>query len=1151
MRPGRATRSGGFRAYLATQFLGAFNDNAFKLVVSLLAVNVIIDTGGSSSVVALASGLFTAPFVLFSTYAGFLADRYSKKTITVWVKVAEIVIMLVGGLAFWFRSLPLAIFTLFLMGTQSAVFSPTKYGILPELLPDEELSRGNGLVQMWTFLAIILGTAVGGQLSHYFSGRLELAGLVCVTVAVLGTLTSLGVTPVPPAGSRRRFDPLFLRDLFQTVRQVAQDRPLFLCVLGSAYFWFLGALFQMNILLYAKRLMHIGGQPLTDQQTSYLLTVIALGIGLGSVLAGRWSGKKVEFGLVPLGAMGLGLFSVLLSVSFNHYWLTLGLLFVLGGSSALYSIPLNAYIQQRSPPDSRGRILAASNFITNVGIVAAAAIFAFLQDVLRLNPALTFLAVGLASFFVIVYICHTVPEFLVRFIIWLVTATVYRIRIVGEDNLPRAGGALLVCNHVSYADGLILQASVQRVIRFLMPRSFYDFPLLKPFSRAMKTIPVSMADGPKQVQHALEEAGEALRQGNLVCIFAEGAITRTGNLLPFGKGMQLILRGTEAPVIPVYLDRVWGSIFSFEGGRILNHLPGRLPYPVTVCFGAPLPADTPAHRVRAAVEEMGAEAFRYRKDDQDLLSTRFYRQARKHPFAFCMADSSGRRLTYAKALIGAMALSRAVRRRCPDEPNIGILLPNSVPTALLNVAVTILGKRPVNLNYTAAPASVDRAIEKCGIRTVFTARPFLEKLGWPAREGMVFIEEFAAAVSGWDKLHAAVGFGLVPHRLLRLLYRADHSARIQSPATIMFSSGSTGDPKGVVLSHANINTNIEGLVQVMPLRNGDVLLGVLPLFHSFGFTGALWYPLTTGMGVVYHANPLDFAKVGELTAAHRVTTLTATPTFLLGYLRKCTPEQFASLRFVVVGAEKLKPRIAQAFRERFGLEPLEGYGCTELSPIATANVPNVERGWIHQVGRKPGTIGHPLPGVAARVVDPETFAELPPGQQGLLLIKGANVMLGYLDDEARTREVLRDGWYVTGDIAAIDPDGFITIHDRLSRFSKIAGEMVPHAGLEEEIHAALATTGESVCAVTAVPDEHKGERLAVLHTVDLDVAALRSALGARGLPNLWIPRPEAFIRVDALPLLGSGKLDLRRIRAIAAEHLAPSPAAGETGGATP
>ena len=348
---------------------------------------------------------------------------------------------------------------------------------------------------------------------------------------------------------------------------------------------------------------------------------------------------------------------------------------------------------------------------------------------------------------------------------------------------------------------------------------------------------------------------------------------------------------------------------------------------------------------------------------------------------------------------------------------------------------------------------------------------------------------------------------------------------------MIFSSGSTGLPKGVMLSHRNVLTVCDATSRVYWMTADDRMMSVLPFFHAFGFTICLWFPLITGFAAVYHANPTDAGTIGEMVRAYRATIILSTPTFYAGYTRKCTPEEFATLRFAVVGAEKLREPIARAFKEKYGLDLLEGYGCTEMGPCVAVNVPDDAS--AGQKGRKPGTVGRPLPGVAAKIVDPESGQPVEPGRDGLLLVKGANLMLGYLNAPDKTREVLRDGWYVTGDIATIDEEGFIRLTDRLSRFSKIAGEMVPH----RKIEAAIAEiVGDSPCVVTAIPDEARGEKLVAFYTnKDVSRQALWVRLSHSELPKLWIPKRENLYRIEAIPQLGTGKVDLKAIRALALE----------------
>jgi acyl-[acyl-carrier-protein]-phospholipid O-acyltransferase/long-chain-fatty-acid--[acyl-carrier-protein] ligase len=362
--------------------------------------------------------------------------------------------------------------------------------------------------------------------------------------------------------------------------------------------------------------------------------------------------------------------------------------------------------------------------------------------------------------------------------------------------------------------------------------------------------------------------------------------------------------------------------------------------------------------------------------------------------------------------------------------------------------------------------------------------------------------------------------------------------RPQDLVTVIFSSGSTGDPKGVMLSHRNLSANTESVIQAIDPRASDRILGILPFFHSFGYTVTLWVPMQVGASVVYHADPRQAKETGELCRTYCCTILLTTPTFLRFNLKRCQPRDFATLRILICGAEKLPPALAEEFQETFGVQVLEGYGCTELSPVASCNVPDWHEGNLRQIGNKPSTIGQPIPGVAVRAVRPDTFEPLPANQEGLLLFNGGNVMEGYLNKPELTAAAMHDGWYITGDMGKIDEDGFITITGRLSRFSKIGGEMVPHQKIEEELHAILGTS-ERVCVVTAVPDERRGERLVVLHTPlnGLNQHHLSEELGSKGLPNLWIPAERDFIEVSELPVLGSGKLDLKRVKEMALERV--------------
>ncbi|HYL10194.1 MAG TPA: acyl-[ACP]--phospholipid O-acyltransferase [Candidatus Acidoferrales bacterium] len=1126
----------GFWCLIATQFQGAFSDNVLKWLFSFLVLGLGLSRDQRDFLIVLVIPLlFSVPFLLFSMTGGFLADRFSKRTVTIATKGMEMTVMglaLVGLVLGNFYVLGAA---LFLVSTQAALFGPSKYGLLPELVPEKELSWGNGVLELGTFIAVITGTVAGGMLAKWFHGRQEWSGVTLIGLAGVGMLTSLGITRVLAANPHKKFRANAFGDLFEQIAYMRRDRVLWLAVLGNMYFWFLGSLLLLNIVLYSADVLNAD-----EAHTSYLLAALTLGIGVGSFAAGYLSGKKIEYGLIPLGSMGMTLLAALLARPHLSYLSVAVQLAVLGFFGGFYAVPINALIQHRPEPDRKGGVIAAANLLSFVGIAAQPiAQYLMIKSGHPEPPRIFLYAAGL-TLGATLYLLFLLPDSLLRLLLWMLTHTIYRIRVEGRDHVPERGGALFVSNHMSLVDACLLIASTDRPIRFLMFKGIYDHPLIKPFARILRVIPISSQLRPREMLRSLREASEAIQAGEVVCIFAEGQITRIGHLLPFRRGFERVMKGLDAPIVPVNLDGVWGSIFSFEKGRFLWKFPRRIPYPVTVSFGQPLPATATPFEVRQAVAQLHTEAYRHRKTRMRALHRAFINTARHFPWRFAMADARVPKLRYAAALARTIFLARRLRKVWQAQDSVGILLPPSVAGALVNFAAVLLGKTPVNLNYTASAESLASCARQCGLETVVTSQAFLSRVPVQAPGRILLLENIAGEPRASEKLLALLMAFLLPARWLELALGRKKRASLDDVATVIFSSGSTGEPKGVLLTHYNIGSNIEQVGQTFMLGKRDRLLGVLPFFHSFGFTVTLWLPVLLGTGVVYHPNPLDFAAISELTRLYKVTLLMATPTFLQAYIRRCQPEDFGSLQYVIAGAEKLPERVALAFEDKFGLRPLEGYGCTECSPVVSVNTRDFRAAGFRQIGAKRGSIGHPLPGISVRVVDPASLdhgagTPLPPGQTGLLLVRGPNVMQGYLGRPEQTAEVLRDGWYVTGDIALVDEDGFLVITDRLSRFSKIGGEMVPHIKVEEKLHE-LAGAAEQSFVVTSVPDEKKGERLVVLH--NLDDARLHDTLEKLGqcdLPNLWIPRPNQFFRVESFPVLGTGKLDLRRVRDLASE----------------
>ena len=733
-----------------------------------------------------------------------------------------------------------------------------------------------------------------------------------------------------------------------------------------------------------------------------------------------------------------------------------------------------------------------------------------------------------------------VSRWILRGLLWVLTHTLYRVRTVGGANIPSAGGALLVCNHLSLVDALLLAATTRRHIRFVMYKGIYEQRWIHPIARLMQAIPISSELRPREMLQSLRTASEAIQKGELVCIFAEGQITRIGHMLPFRRGFERIMKDVEAPIIPVALDGVWGSIFSFEKGRFFWKMPRRIPYPVTVNIGSPLPHTAAPAQVRQAVQELMAEAWTYRKASMLPLHRAFVRTARRHPFRFAFADPQTPGLNFGSALMRAIFLAGRLQNVWADQKMVGILLPPSVAAVLVNFAALLAGKVPVNLNYTVSEETLAACLRQCEIRTVISSKTFLEKAKLKIGIPPVLLEEVISRPGFGEKLRTFLRGRCFPMRALEKSLGCTRRVGIDDLATIIFSSGSTGEPKGVTLSHYNIGSNVQQLEQVFGLDKHDGMLGVLPFFHSFGFTATLCLPAKLGVRAVFYPNPLDVKAIGPLVNQFRLTFLLATPTFLQLYLRGCSAEDFGSLRLVMTGAEKLPERLATAFEDQFGIRPLEGYGCTECAPAVAVNTHDFRSAGFRQVGAKRGKIGHPLPGMCVRIVEPESLQPVPVGQPGLLLVRGPNIMQGYLGRPEKTAEVLREGWYVTGDIAAMDEDGFLQITDRLTRFSKLGGEMVPHIKIEEKLHELVGAT-EQTFVVTGVPDEKKGERLTVLHKLaEAPLQACLAKLAESDLPNLWKPRPDQFFHVDAFPYLGTGKLDLRRIKEIALQRSGPA-----------
>lgn len=1261
-----------FLGLLLTQLLTATNDNIFRWLAIGIGKDYVTPSNVGNVLMA-GTACFVLPYLVLAAPAGYLADRYSKRSVIVGCKFAELVIMALGVIAIAMpASHTVNLVCLFavvaLTGAQSALFSPSKMGIIPELLPAEQISFANGLFGLMTVSATVIGMAGGSWLSRasglYGKERWWISAVVLMGVAVVGYAASLLIRPLPAASPGRSFPWDAVTQTWRDLRTLASNRALLRVALGVVFFWSVGALAQLNVDQFA-----VEGGALHETDKVPLLIALVLGVGTGSVLAGVWSGGHVELGILPLGACGVAVCSILLftvtgtvlepgaGLSPALAWV-LVLLFLLGTSSGLFSVPLDAYMQHRSPPLQRGSVLAALNFLVFLGILLAALLFAALRHptfpgsldnipelqaaaqqlsdaeqtrlaalvadyeqawravpveegertaaapvggdsrpdlrayVDRASPAVRdvaraqlawvdmkarqqrgefftkdeylrqaaevaqqqvmsdvyyqasnlplftarqiFLLAGLFTIPVCLYIVFLIPQASVRFLVWLASRTIYRIRVSGQDYLPVHGGALLVANHVSWLDSILLLLTSSRPVRILALVNGLRDRRVRRLARLAGVMLVF--PGAAEIREAIEAARQALQRGELVGIFPEGRMSRSGLLQSFRPGLLRALADTGVPVIPVYLDELWGSIFSNHSGRRVRRWTGTWLNPVSIHFGPPVRDPQDIHQVRRAVQDLGAKAVEERAQDMSSVTERFIRSCKRQKWRSKVADSMGVELTGGALLMRTLLLRRLLRREilAPDEVNVGVLLPPTVPAIAINAMLSIDRRVAVNLNYSVTQDVMQQCIDQAGIRHVLTSHKVMERFGFQLTTDVVMLEDYRDKITLADKLFSLVAAYLVPAALL-IRWLGLHQKKGDDLLTVIFTSGSTGEPKGVMLTHGNITSNVDAVLDVIQLRPTDVLLGILPFFHSFGYTITLWTVLSLDVKGVYHFSPLEARQVGKLCKEHSATIILATPSFLRSYLRRCDQDELATLNVVVTGADKLPMEVADAFEAKFGVRPLEGYGCTETSPLVSVNIPPNRCLHGAHADCREGTVGRPIPGVAAKIVDLDSGEDLGPGQSGMLLIKGPNVMKGYLGRPDLTAQVIRDGWYVTGDVALIDEDGFIKITGRESRFSKIGGEMVPHIQIEEMLARLIGDIEEGLrVAVTAVPDVRKGERLVVLHLpLEQSPSELCCGLVKLGLPSIYIPSPDSFACVDQLPLLGSGKLDLRRLKQLA------------------
>ncbi len=1282
--PGGGLTSPAFQGLLWTQWLTSINDNVFRWYVIGVGKDQFAPED-QATLLVVGSAFFIIPYIIFSSVAGWLADRFKKSQVIVGCKIAEIVIMSLGVLAVTFMGTPnpslgvdpffyLLLAAVFFMGLQSALFAPSKVGTIPELLTEKTIAAGNGIFNLATLSATVIGMAVGGWLSDVTVRGQEnvwIAAVVLVGIAIIGTLLSFLVQSLPAANKSVKFPVTIIGEAIRDIRLLFSFGFLFRIAMGISFFWAIAAFAQLNIDFFAEE----SGGFLESHRTPLLIAVV-MGIGFGSVLAGIISAGRIELGLVPIGAIGLAFFAFLLWFSPEGFidgsmlgWkkiLVCTLLCGLGVSAGIFDVPLASYLQHNSPIATRGSLLSATNCIAFSGILLmfgalllcrqpstegstanlpshltsvglseqdqpklqallddfqktpiedetsnislyvnqaddsikdALLTELVFMDVKRRNEAkktLTldqyreefapassvtvtpemeqeqfqigqqiknvisqsgnlplmssrqiFLLMGLLTIPVVLYCTYVLIRPTVRLLFYLGMCLFYKVRINGLENFPKEGPVVVVANHTSWLDGVIMLVLIPRIPRTIAWAGNFNHWILKKWANFCGIILIS--GGPKSIRKSFQTARDILADDGVIALFPEGGISRENQVKTFKPGLTKIIgKDSPVPVIPVYFDELWGSIFSFSEGKSISKRPKSIHRPLSVHIGKPIENTDTMFAIRQAVQELSTQTMNNHAGKFVAPAAAFVKACKQAKFRSKIADSMKEEETGGKLLTRALVLKQLLRKFVleANEENVAVLIPPTVGGAIVNLALALDKRVAVNLNYSLSNDLINHCVKDANIRTVLTTRKVAEKFNFEFDCKVFYLDDLKEKVTALDKAVGAIKAFVVPNFLLTRMLGLN-SIEPDDLLTIVFTSGSTGVPKGVMLTQKNIMSNVMGIEKIGALVPSDTLVGILPFFHSMGYTVTLWVPMICSIRGVYHFNPLDSKIIGKLTEKFKGTIIVATPTFLRSYMRRCTPEQFKSLDMVIAGAERLPPELCEEFEKKFGVRPVEGYGTTELSPVAVVNIPySRQSGKNFQTDAKEGTVGRPMPNVAARVTDLDSDEVLGPNKAGMLWIKGPNVMLGYINNPVATQEVLsEDGWYKTGDIAIIDDDGFVKITGRISRFSKIGGEMVPHLKIEEVLSRLLDTTPDDdsddqlSVAVTAVSDQKKGERLIVLYTPKhCSVDDMQAALKADGLPNIFIPTADSFFHVESLPILGTGKLDLRGIKDLAIER---------------
>ncbi|PHQ82482.1 MAG: acyl-[ACP]--phospholipid O-acyltransferase [Coxiella sp. (in: Bacteria)] len=1139
----------GFLPYILIIFFNAFIDLGHKILIQ----NTLYQTSDAthfSLMSSIVNALILLPYLFLFTPSGFIADKFRKANVLRITAAAAIPLTLIATWSYYQGYFEMAFAMTLLLAAQSALNSPAKYGYIKEIFGKSNIARANAVVQTVAILSILAGTFIFSIIFNHYLQKYMLmhsvdrsailkafapAGILLVICSCAETICTFIIPQKLPADPSSHFQVnQYAKGIYlkRYLKEVNHTPVILLCILGLSIFWGIN---QVLLASYGAYLKEFAGNPSTVFVQG-ALAMGGIGILLGASYAGRVSRGYIETGLIPFAAIGISIGLFILPHVTNHI-VILGLFLFYGFFGGMLVVPLNALIQFNAKDSHLGKVMATNNFIQTVfmlGFLVVNIIFMKLGgNILYFLYGLFVIAVA-GTFFSI----YRLPQALMRYLLYFIVSKIYGVKVDGLDNMPSTGGLLLLGNHTSFLDWAILQIASPRPIRFVMERSISEKWYLKWIMHKLKVIPISRGAS----KGSLEAINLALKAGDVVALFPEGRLSRNGQIGHFNTGFERAAQDSNAQIIPFYLLGLWGTKSSYATSRYKT-LSKSKHRRVSVTFGEPLSESTDAVALKQKVAELSIRAWKNYIGSLGTIAEEWLKRVKQIPNTRCLTDSIGIKLTHSQLLSTVMYMEEEFSPQLIGQQNIGLLLPPGAAGIIANLTVLCLGKTIVNLNYTTSVANLLSALQDASVKTIITARPFIKKLKAKGYDltallhdvKVIYIEDYKTSTTKYSIIRNFILVKILPVFLLKRLVLANQDNN--RTAAILFSSGSESKPKGIELTHRNILGNAKQISSVFNIEDHDVVLSSLPLFHAFGLTATTIMPLVEGTPMVCHPDPTDAVRIGKLIYKHKVTVMCGTSTFFGLYCRnrKCLPQMLESLRLVIAGAEKLSHRIRQEFKLKFNLDIYEGYGATEVAPVASSNLPDALNSddWHVQQANKVGTVGLALPGSAFKIVDPDTYDALPIGSEGMVLIGGTQVMKGYLNNPEKTARVLicedHITWYITGDKGVIDADGFLTIVDRYSRFAKIGGEMVSLSSIEQRCEAAIDNPDIELMAV-AIPDAKKGEKIVVLHTGSIDPAAMREAITKEAGNNLLVP--ASYIQVDELPKLGSGKKDY-----VTAKHL--------------